>query len=137
LAQGAIEPWNTPRGLRWRNALQRVSERTALPLDVPWHKLSPAQQKIVWSGAGKFPGVEGFFALLECKKYRVHVRVFLSRFREYTLCPVCRGARLRPEALCVQLRSDAAPGERFSISQATALTIARARDFFAQLLLSP
>ncbi|HWG37910.1 MAG TPA: excinuclease ABC subunit UvrA [Terriglobales bacterium] len=136
LAQGAIEPWNTPRGLRWRNALKRVSEATGLPLDRPWRQLTPAQQKLVWSGVGKFPGVEGFFALLERKKYRVHVRVFLSRFREYTLCPACRGARLRPEALCVQLRSHAVPGERFSISQATALTVAAARDFFAQLVLS-
>ncbi|MGH9394697.1 MAG: excinuclease ABC subunit UvrA, partial [Terriglobales bacterium] len=140
LEQGAIEPWNTPRGLRWRNALKRVSERSGLPLDVPWRQLTASQQALVWNGVGRFPGVEGFFQALERKKYKVHVRVLISRYREYTLCPACGGNRLRPEALWVQLRARAdagAPARLFNIAQVTALTVAQAQTFFAQLELSP
>ncbi|MGH9485479.1 MAG: excinuclease ABC subunit UvrA, partial [Terriglobales bacterium] len=65
LDQGAIVIWNTPRGARWRNALRRFAPLCKVPLNRPWRELSPEQQQWVWQGGGKFPGVCGFFALLE------------------------------------------------------------------------
>ncbi|MGN6594240.1 MAG: excinuclease ABC subunit UvrA [Terriglobales bacterium] len=136
LAQGAIAPWNTTRGARWRRALLRLGPAAGVDTERPWRELTPEQRRWVWEGGGKFPGVRGFFALLEKKKYRVHIRVFLARFRGYSLCPECQGARLRPEALAVVLRSAAAPAA-LNIAQAGALTVEQAHAFFRQLQLRP
>ena len=65
-------------------------------LDVPWHDLSEAERQLVVEGDGDFEGIRGFFRGLERKKYKVHVRVFLSRYRGYLTCPDCGGTRLRP-----------------------------------------
>ena len=75
--------------------LRRYARAAGIPLDVPWQDLTPDQQRFVISGDGKFWGVRGFFAHLERKKYKLHVRVFLSRYRGYSLCSDCGGLRLR------------------------------------------
>ena len=134
LSQGAVEPWSRPRFSKWREALQKFAAAAAIPMDEPWHRLTAAQRERIWRGAGKFPGVQGFFQRLEAKKYKLRVRVFLSRYREYVPCPVCRGARLRPEALWVQLQSR---GGRLNLAQATALTVEEAHAFFRDLELTP
>ena len=72
-------------------------------LNVPFADLTEEEQRFVLEGEGRFPGVRGFFRKLETKKYKVHVRVFLSRYRGYTECPECHGARLRKEALYVRV----------------------------------
>ena len=136
LAQGAIAPWNTPRRPRWRRALLRLGPAAGVDTDRPWRELSAEQRRWVWEGGGKFPGVRGFFALLEKKKYRVQVRVFMARYRGYTHCPDCNGARLRPEALAVVLHSEAAEGPH-NIGQAGALTVEQAHEFFRHLRLRP
>jgi excinuclease ABC subunit A len=136
LREGAIEVWNRPRGLKWRRALERFAPAAGIPLDRPWRDLTPAQRKLVWEGAGKFPGVRGFFERLERKKYRVHVRVLISRYRGYAPCPACGGARLRPEALQVRLRSSAAPAP-LHIGELAALPVAEALRFFDGLQLAP
>jgi excinuclease ABC subunit A len=81
-------------------------------------------------GEGRFPGIQGFFAWLERKKYKLHVRVFLSRYRGYAQCPDCGGARLRRDALQVKL-------EGKDICEVTALTVEQAARFFSELKLSP
>ncbi len=134
LAAGAIEPWTKPRGAKWRAALKRFAEARAIPLDRPWQELPEPDRRRIWEGEGKFPGVLGFFAALERKKYRVHVRVLLSRYRGYALCPECGGARLRPEALWVRLASG---GERLPLPAVVAMTVERAQAFFAALELAP
>ena len=82
-----------------------------------------ALEKYVLRGKGSFEGVYGFFAQMERKKYKLHVRVMLSKYRGYAECPECRGQRLRAEARAVRLNGK-------NICQATALTIAHAKDFF-------
>ena len=72
-------------------------------MDVPWADLEPEQQQKVIEGDDKFDGVRGFFAHLEHKKYKLHVRVFLSRYRGYSLCSECHGMRLRTEAQQVRI----------------------------------
>ncbi len=97
LNDGAIEPWTKPKYRALYTELKRAAKEHDLPLDVPWEELTLDQQTLVLEGDGDFPGVQGFFAHLERKKYKLHVRVFLSRYRGYALCPDCKGQRLRAE----------------------------------------
>jgi excinuclease ABC subunit A len=73
---------------------------------VPWADLTPAERDVVWNGSGAWYGVKGLFDWLEKKRYKVHVRVLLARYRGYTTCPSCNGARLRPEALAVRIHEE-------------------------------
>src|SRR5207244_1851542 len=83
--------------------LKRFARQAGIPLDLPWAELELEHQKMIIDGEGRFPGVRGFFNHLERKKYKLHVRVFLSRYRGYSLCSTCNGARLRREAQRIQL----------------------------------
>ncbi len=136
LAGGAIDPWNRPKYRPWFGELRKRAAELGVPLDVPWRDMSDAARETVLRGKpatdGKdgFPGVMGFFAQLERKKYKLHVRVMLSKYRGYAECPDCRGQRLRAEARAVRIAGK-------NICQATALTIAHAKEFFDGLKLSP
>lgn len=130
LSEGAIEPWTKPKYRNLFSDLKRFARQHDVPLDVPWSELDRDQQKLVMEGEGRFPGIQGFFAWLERKKYKLHVRVFLSRYRGYAQCPDCGGARLRRDALQVKL-------EGKNICEVTCLTVEQAARFFSQLRLSP
>ena len=103
LGEGAIEPWNRPHYRSLVAEMKRMCRRRGVPLDVPWTALSEDHRRLVLEGDEDFQGVVGFFRWLETKKYKVQVRVFLSRYRGYQNCPTCQGARLRPEALHVKV----------------------------------
>jgi len=109
LAERPIAPWNTPAYEDLYAELYAACRRRKVPLDVPWGDLPAATREWVWSGDGKFVNLEGFFAWLEQRTYRVHVRVLLARYRSYTTCPECGGARLKPEALAVRLAGKTLP----------------------------
>jgi len=109
LAERAIAPWNTPAYEELYDGLYAAAKRRKVPLDVPWRELSEEAREWVWSGDGKFVNLEGFFAWLGERTYKVHVRVLLARYRSYTPCPACGGARLRPEALAVRLAGKTLP----------------------------
>jgi excinuclease ABC subunit A len=134
LDEGAIDPWNRPKYRTYLNDLRRAAKQNGIPLDVSWWDLSPEQQSFVLDGRGSFPGVHGFFALLERKKYKLHVRVMLSKYRGYALCPDCKGQRLRAEARAVTIGEGAAAK---NICDAASLTIGAATRFFSSLTLSP
>ncbi len=130
IAQGAIEPWSKPHYRMHLAELKRVAKVRALRLDVPWRDLSDAERTLVIEGDGEeYEGVRGFFRWLERKKYKVHVRVFLSRYRGYQTCPDCGGTRLRREARDVQVGG-------LTIDKVSALTVREAQRFFAALALS-
>jgi excinuclease ABC subunit A len=135
LTGGAIDPWNRPKYRPWFTELRKRAADLGVPLDVPWRDLPDAAREIVLRGKGDFAGVMGFFAQMERKKYKLHVRVMLSKYRGYAECPDCRGQRLRAEARAVRLGSEGA-GEK-NICQAAALTIAQAKEFFDSLKLAP
>ena len=103
LNQGAIEPWTKPKYRPLFTELKRFAKQMNVPLDVSWAELDPEQRRMIVEGEGKFPGVRGFFNHLERKKYKLHVRVFLSRYRGYSTCSACGGARLRIEAQQVKI----------------------------------
>ncbi|MGE0444746.1 MAG: excinuclease ABC subunit UvrA [Vicinamibacterales bacterium] len=129
--QGAIEPWSKPHYRAQLAELKRAAKKAKIRLDVPWRELSDAERAFVVEGSDEhdYEGVRGFFRWLERKKYKVHVRVFLSRYRGYTACPDCGGTRLRREARDVRV------GGR-TIDAVSALTVREAQQFFADLQLS-
>ena len=132
LDDGAIEPWTKPR---YRGLLQEVrkwAKTRGIPTNVPWRQLTSEQHRLVLEGdpENKYEGVKGFFAWLERKKYKLHVRVFLSRFRGYATCPECGGTRLRAEARSVRIADK-------SITDLCKLTVKDGRKFFSELKLTP
>ena len=133
LADGAIDPWNRPKYRPWYSDLRKQAAELGVPLDVPWRDMPEQARETVLRGKGAYVGVYGFFAQMERKKYKLHVRVMLSKYRGYAECPDCRGQRLRAEARSVRI----GPGEGKNICQSAALTIAQASEFFSALTLSP
>jgi excinuclease ABC subunit A len=129
IQQNAIEPWSKPHYRSQLTELKRAA-RGRVRLDVPWVDLTDDEKRFVIEGDGaSFEGVKGFFRWLERKKYKVHVRVFLSRYRGYLICPDCGGARLRREARDVKI------GGR-TIDVVCAQTVREAEAFFEALELS-
>ncbi len=135
LAGGAIDPWNRPKYRPWFTELRKCAAELGVPLDVPWREMPAPAREAVLRGKDGFAGVTGFFAQLERKKYKLHVRVMLSKYRGYAECPDCRGQRLRAEARAVRLGNGREAGK--NICQATALTVAQAKEFFDSIQLSP
>jgi excinuclease ABC subunit A len=130
LSEGAIEPFTKPKYRPYQAELRKFARQSGVPFDVPWQDLSEKQRELVMEGEGKYPGIQGFFAALERKKYKLHVRVFLSRYRGYAVCPECGGGRLRADALQVKI-------DGRNIRELTQLTVEAAADFFKTLTLSP
>ncbi len=129
ITQGAIEPWTKPHYRAQLSELKRAAKKAGLRLDVPWQDLTDEERTFVVEGNDDFDGVRGFFRWLEKKKYKVHIRVFLSRYRGYLPCPDCHGSRLRREARDVRV------GGR-TIDVVSALTVSTCQEFFATLQLS-
>jgi excinuclease ABC subunit A len=129
ITQGAIEPWSKPHYRTQLAELKRAARKSGVRLDVPWSDLTDDERKFVVDGDGDFEGVRGFFRWLERKKYKVHVRVFLSRYRGYLACPDCGGARLRREARNVRVGGQ-------TIDAVSALTVVGAQTFFTDLQLN-
>ncbi|MBZ5645135.1 MAG: excinuclease ABC subunit UvrA [Acidobacteriia bacterium] len=131
LNEGAIQPWTKPRYRTLLAELKKFARANEIPLDVPFRNLTAAQQDLVIEGDAKsgYHGVNGFFQWLERKKYKLHVRVFLSRYRGYAVCSECHGARLRAEARAVRVSGK-------SITEVCAMTVAEARQFVNNLELS-
>ncbi len=130
LGQEAIEPFTKPRYRRFQKRLESWAVQNDVPLDVPFEQLSEPIRRKVWEGEAGFPGIKGFFRYLTRKKYKMHVRIFISRYRGYARCPDCDGERLRREARDVYV------GAR-RIAELTALPISEAHQFFSDLEISP
>ena len=114
LLEGAIKPWTTPSYKECQDDLQKYAPRAGVPLGVPWKDMSDEHKRWVlygtpdWKGGNdawkhQWYGVQRFFDWLETKAYKMHVRVLLSKYRSYTPCPTCNGARLKPDALLWRL----------------------------------
>ncbi|MBV9958468.1 MAG: excinuclease ABC subunit UvrA, partial [Acidobacteria bacterium] len=126
LSEGAVEPWTKPQFDWARTELRRFAKSEGISMDVPFQDLSRSEQRAIIEGKGKWGGVRGFFAWLETKKYKLHIRVFLSKYRGYTLCPECNGGRLRQEARDVKVGGRTLP-------EVCSLSIREASSFFDEL----
>ena len=123
LAEGAIEPWMKPQYDWAQKELLRFSKQAGIPTNVPFRQLTREQQKTIVQGRNGFDGVTGFFDWLDTKKYKLHVRVFLSKYRGYTVCPDCGGSRLRLEARLIRVDGKTLP-------EVCAMSAADAAEFF-------
>jgi excinuclease ABC subunit A len=135
LRGGAIKPWQTESYKECQADLMKFARKRSIPVDTPWHDLTEAQRNWVLDGEGEWTknvwyGVKRFFAWLETKAYKMHIRVLLSRYRSYTECQTCRGARLKPDALLWRVGE---PG--LNIRELMLLSIDKSRHFFATLTL--
>jgi excinuclease ABC subunit A len=127
--EGAIEPWSKPHYRAQLAELKRAARTRTIRLDVPWESLTDEEREFVVEGGDGYDGIRGFFRWLERKKYKVHVRVFLSRYRGYLTCPDCGGARLRREARNIRVGGK-------TIDQVSAQTVQGAQGFFDTLSLT-
>ncbi len=114
LRAGAIKTIQTPAWSEAQGDLMKYAEAAGIPRDTPWYKLTPEQQQWVIGGTPGFKdgnwnkqwyGVKRFFEYLESKAYKMHIRVLLSKYRSYTPCHVCEGARLKTESLLWRIGS--------------------------------
>jgi excinuclease ABC subunit A len=133
LGGGAVRPWQTESFKDVQEELVKHARRHKVPLDVPWRDLTKEQRSWVIEGEGEWEdghwfGAKRFFKYLETKSYRMHIRVLLSKYRAYTLCPSCNGARLKPQALLWKVGR-----EKASIHEIMLLPIHRCLDLFEGL----
>jgi len=131
LRDGAIAPWHTPAYEHELHELLALAEDYGIPVDVPFKDLDKKHLDLLWQGVPDrdFGGLRGFFHWLDRKKYKMHIRVFLSRWRGYSVCPECQGTRLQAVALCTRLGGQ-------HIASVTAMKIEDAMAFFASLELA-
>lgn len=126
LSQGAIAPWNTPTYSTMLESLKESAAKYDIPLHVPFRKLTKEQTRLILEGTKDFTGIYEFFDALEQRKYKMHIRVFLSKYRGYTLCQACNGTRLKSQALNVLIHGK-------NVSDICSMTIEKAYRFFEEL----
>jgi excinuclease ABC subunit A len=137
IADGAIAPWNSPAYSQELETLLELAPKYNIPVDIPFEQLDEASLEFIQKGVPEqdrsesekpFGGIEGFFNWLSRQKYKMHIRVFLSRWRSYRVCPTCGGARLRDEALAVTVGGK-------NIAEIAAMEVRDALEFFRNLKL--
>ncbi len=129
IAQGALHPFTMPSASGDRRLLMAFCKKEGIDTHTEWKNLPKEQREMLWKGTDKFFGVVGLFEYLETKKYKMHVRVFLSRYKSPFTCPTCKGARLKPESQYVKVGNH-------TIGELTALTIGELALAMNQLKLS-
>ncbi|CAN5415322.1 excinuclease ABC subunit UvrA [soil metagenome] len=129
IKDGAIEPFSRPQHAWAQKELLKFAGTRAIDIKIPFADLPDEQKNAIIYGAPGWRGIKGFFQWLETKKYKLHVRVFLAKYRGYTKCPDCGGARLRQAARDVKI------GVR-SLPEIVAMSIGDAQIFFDDLTLT-
>ncbi|MBW1962249.1 MAG: excinuclease ABC subunit UvrA, partial [Deltaproteobacteria bacterium] len=124
IEEGAIKPWGSRKEHRFEfEDLIRFCNRNRIKTDIPFSKLTAEQKRAIIEGTEDYYGIKGFFRWLETKTYRMHVRVFLSRYRSYNECKDCKGTRFKPEALLYRLNGR-------DIAEIYAMDVNHALNFF-------
>nr|NIR49591.1 excinuclease ABC subunit A [candidate division KSB1 bacterium]NIV70090.1 excinuclease ABC subunit A [Phycisphaerae bacterium]NIR68616.1 excinuclease ABC subunit A [candidate division KSB1 bacterium]NIS25028.1 excinuclease ABC subunit A [candidate division KSB1 bacterium]NIT71959.1 excinuclease ABC subunit A [candidate division KSB1 bacterium] len=129
IRNGAIAPYSGEKFSRHLRDLIKVSARYSLPIDTPYQELDDEVKEIIWEGKDEYIGIRPFFEEVKSQSYKVHMRVFYSRYRGYSRCPDCKGYRVRKDALYVKVNDK-------HIGQVAEMTIGHARDFFENLKLT-
>ncbi|MEM4408440.1 MAG: hypothetical protein QXI19_06830 [Candidatus Caldarchaeum sp.] len=129
LREGAVEPLTKPSLKYEMKKMLNFATQNGIDIDVPYKKLTDEQKRLLFEGKGYFPGVLGIFEYLEEKKYKVQVRVFLSRYRSPFTCPACMGSRLRAEALWVKVGGK-------NIAELSNMPVSSLSEFFGSLHLT-
>lgn len=130
LARGAIDPFMKPSLTQWQKKLLTFCKTARIDADIPYKELSAEHKRLVFEGDGKFKGVRGVFDLLDKEKYKMRIRVFVSRYTSPFLCKSCKGSRLNASGLRVKLGNK-------NIAEVCALSIEEMFSFFEGLRLKP
>ncbi len=130
LMEGAIEPWSKPGTDWWQKQMLLAMKRQGVDITAPFKSLPKETQELLWEGDKSFEGINDFFAYMEGKRYKLHVRVLLSRYRTPFDCPGCHGSRLKPDALFVKIAGK-------HIHEITGLTIDAVLTWLESLTLRP
>lgn len=129
IKDGAIEPWSKPSYRWWQRQLMQSAEANGIDINIPYNELPSHVKRLIFKGSKNLYGINDFFEELEQKRYKLHVRVFLSRYRKAVRCNVCKGTRLRPEALIFKIGG-------MNIAELSKMPISRLWDFFSTLKLT-
>lgn len=128
LEKGAIDPWSKPAYRWWYRQFAKYAKSIKINLKIPYKKLPAKTRELIFRGNEDFYGIDDFFEEMERKRYKLHVRVFLSRFRKAVKCKSCEGSRLRPEALAFKVSG-------FNIFQLTEMSVDKLNILFNTLSL--
>jgi len=129
LEEGAVEPWTKPSSREMMERLLHEAQKRGIPTKIAFKYLKKEWKELILEGGDGYYGVKGYFDWLQAKKYKVQVRVFLSRYRKYVPCPACKKMRLNPRALSVKI-------EGLSIGQVVQKTVEESYEFFSNISLS-
>ena len=130
LAKGAVDPWNKPAAAWWKKQLLQKGKKAGLDLNKPYADFMSEEKDILFKGVKGFQGIDAFFDELEGWRYKLHVRVFLSRYRSSNTCHVCGGKRLTREVLAYKIAG-------LDIAELSAMPINMLAAFFSDIDLSP
>jgi excinuclease ABC subunit A len=130
LAKGAVDPWNKPAYRWWKKQLKEKAKRSGLDIHKPYAELSPDEKALLFKGGEGFYGINDFFEDMENRRYKLHVRVFLSRYRRSVTCKACGGKRLKKDALAYKVSG-------LDIAELCRMPVAELLRFFGQIELSP
>jgi excinuclease ABC subunit A len=130
LSQGAIDPWNKPAYRWWKKQLLGKAKNSGLDVRKPYSEFSPEEKTLLFKGGEGFYGIDDFFEDLEGRRYKLHVRVFLARYRRGVTCPACGGKRLKREALAYRVSG-------LDIAELCGKPVSEVSRFFSDIELSP
>src|SRR5215467_11425400 len=130
LGEGAVEPWSHPSGRWYQKQLMKAAKKRGVDVTRPYAELDAKDREWIYQGGDGLAGIQGFFEEVESYRYKLHVRVFLSRYRSQWPCPRCGGARLKPEALTIKVGGA-------TIAEWNGKTVEDLQAFLAGLAFSP
>ncbi|MBM4135405.1 MAG: excinuclease ABC subunit A [Nitrospira sp.] len=130
LSEGAVEPWNKPAYRWWKGQLIKNARKENFDINKPYSEFSEKEKEVLFKGGSSFYGIDDFFEDMEGRRYKLHVRVFLSRYRRPVTCSQCNGKRLREEALAYKLSG-------FDITELCRIPISDTITLFENLDISP
>jgi excinuclease ABC subunit A len=137
--EDAIVPWRGEKMSEWKATFIRLSSKSKFPIHKPYYELSAAQKDYLWQGDKTWEGINGFFKDIERQTYKIQYRVMLARYRGKTVCPDCKGTRLRKDANYVRLVNTAikkgSMNDYRSLSELLLMSISQASVYFHSLVL--
>jgi excinuclease ABC subunit A len=130
LLEGAIDPWNKPAYRWWKQQLIKNAGKKGMDINKPYSEFTEEEKTMLFKGGNSFYGIDDFFEEMEGRRYKLHIRVFLSRYRKPVICSKCKGKRLRPESLAYKLSG-------LDIAELVSMPVTEVIKFFANLNITP
>jgi excinuclease ABC subunit A len=130
LSKGAVDPWNKPAYRWWKQQLLKKADKQEIDINKPYSGFTEKEKALLFKGGQGFYGIDDFFEDMEGRRYKLHVRVFLSRYRRPVICPQCKGKRLSRESLAYKLSG-------LDIAELCLMPVSEVIKFFADIDISP